>query len=347
MTRNLFFVTMRPKGYTVAMNNLPVPSFFDASRSGEIWKVDYSTRAAQARDWAHQHNLTPASASKDRISLLLIDVQNTFCLPGFELFVGGAVEDNTRLCEFIYRNLGRITDITVTMDTHLSQQIFHPIFFVDKDGDHPAPYTDIHLDELRDNKWRFNPALAPNYQIAPEYGQQMMIHYAGELARKGKYALTIWPYHAMLGGIGHALVPAVEEAVFFHSIARTSQPDFEIKGDRPFTEHYSVVGPEVLTGPMGEMLGAHDMKFVEQLQNTDRLYIAGQAKSHCVAWTISDLLADIQAADPALVEKVYLLEDCSSPVIVPGVADHTAAANEAYERFARAGMRVVKSTDAI
>lgn len=345
MTRNLFFDTKCPKGYTVDMDILPIPFFFDASRTGEIWKVDYAARADQARDWAHQHNLTPASASKDRISLLLIDAQNTFCLPNFELFVGGAVDDTIRLCEFIYRNLGNITHIAATMDTHLSQQIFHPIFFVDKDGNHPAPYTDIHLSELKENKWVFNPSLAPNYQIAPEYGQQMMIHYAEELARKGKYALTIWPYHAMLGGIGHALVPAIEEAVFFHSIARMSQPDFEIKGDRPFTEHYSVVGPEVLTGPMGETLGAHDIKFVEQLQNVDRLYIAGQAKSHCVAWTISDLLADIQAADPALTEKVYLLEDCTSPVVVPGVVDHTAAANEAYERFAQAGMQVVKSTD--
>jgi len=329
------------------MNYLPIPSFFDASRTGEIWKVDYATRADLARDWARQHNLTSASASAERISLLLIDAQNTFCLPNFELFVNGAVEDNIRLCEFIYRNLGSITHITATMDTHLSQQIFHPIFFVDKDGNHPAPHTDIHAGDLKENKWMFNPALAPNYQIAPEYGQQMMIHYAEELARKGKYALTIWPYHAMLGGIGHALVPAVEEAVFFHSIARMTQPGFEIKGDKPFTEHYSAVGPEVLTGPMGEALGAHDMKFVELLQNTDRLYIAGQAKSHCVAWTVADLLADIQATDPALAEKVYLLEDCSSPVIVPGVADHTAAANEAYERFAKAGMQVVKSTDAI
>ena len=33
------------------------------------------------------------------------------------------------------------------------------------------------------------------------------------------------------------------------------QPDFEIKGDKPFTENYSVIGPEVLTGPMGETLG--------------------------------------------------------------------------------------------
>jgi nicotinamidase-related amidase len=45
--------------------------------------------------------------------------------------------------------------------------------------------------------------------------------------------------------------------------------------------------------------------------------IAGQAKSHCVAWTIDDLLTEIQSQDPSLAQKVYLLEDCSSPVVVP------------------------------
>ncbi|MBI5825846.1 MAG: cysteine hydrolase family protein [Chloroflexi bacterium] len=334
------------------MNKLPIPSFFDSARVGEIWKVDYASRAEQAREYALQHNLTPASVSKDRISLLVIDAQNTFCIPNFELFVSGrsgrgAVDDNTRLCEFIYRNLGSLTHITATMDTHMAQQIFHPIFFVDADGNHPAPYTDIHVADLRENKWTFNPALAPRFGIAPAYGQQMMIHYAEALEKKGKYALTIWPYHAMLGGIGHALVPALEEAIFFHSIARLAQPEFEIKGDKPFTENYSVIGPEVLTGPMDEMLGARNPKFIQQLQEVDRLYIAGQAKSHCVAWTISDLLEDINAADPDLAKKVYLLEDCSSAVVVPGVVDHTEAANEAYVRFAGAGMQIVQSTDEI
>src|SRR3990172_5954939 len=165
------------------MKQLPIPDFFDPTRTSEVWKVDYATRAAQARDWAHQHELVPASASKERIWLLLIDVQNTFCMPGFELFVGGrsgrgAVEDNLRLCEFIYRNLAALTHITATLDTHHSQQIFHPIFFVDREGAHPAPYTDIHAEDLRNGKWMFNSALAPHHRIAPEYGQQMLIHYA-------------------------------------------------------------------------------------------------------------------------------------------------------------------------
>ena len=331
---------------------LPIPDFFDASRIGTVWRIPYEERAAQARDWSKQHELQPASADSTKTWLMLIDVQNTFCIPEFELYVGGrsgrgAVEDNVRLCEFIYRNLGSITHVTATMDTHMTMQVFHAIFFVDKDGDHPAPYTDIHVSELREGTWSFNPALSSEFGIAPEYGQQMMIHYAEELEKKGKYALTIWPYHAMLGGIGHALVSSVEEAIFFHSIARVSQPAFEIKGDKPFTENYSAIGPEVLTGPMGETLGTHNQKFIEQLQGFDRLIIAGQAKSHCVAWTVSDLLEDIALLDLDLAKKVYLLEDCTSPVFVTGVVDHTDAADAAYERFAKAGMNVVKSTDAL
>lgn len=334
------------------MTSMPVPDFFDSTRVGEIWKVDYSTRAADAKTFALRHDLKPASASTERISLMLIDVQNTFCMPGFELFVGGrsgngAVEDNARLCQFIYRNLDRLTHIIATMDTHKSQQIFHPIFFVDAEGNHPAPYTDIHVDDLHSGKWAFNPALAPQFGIAPDYGQQMMIHYAESLKQVGKYALTVWPYHAMLGGIGHALVPAVEEAIFFHSHARLDQPHFALKGDKPFTENYSVVGPEVLTGPMGEVLGEHDLQFIQHLQEVDKLYIAGQAKSHCVAWTVQDLFDDILATDPELAKKVHLLDDCSSAVVVPGLVDHTEAANDAYAWFAEAGMHIVKSADEI
>ena len=329
---------------------LPTPDFFDVNKVGTVWRIPYEERAIQARDWARQHGLQPASADSTRTWLMLIDVQNTFCIPEFELYVGGrsgrgAVEDNTRLCEFIYRNLGNITHITATMDTHMTMQVFHAIFFVDAEGNHPAPYTDIHAAELHDGKWRFNPALASQFGIAPEYGQQMMLHYAEELEKKGKYALTIWPYHAMLGGIGHALVSSVEEAIFFHTVARLAQPDFEIKGNKPFTEHYSVIGPEVLTGPMGETLGTHNQKFIQQLQQFDKLIIAGQAKSHCVAWTISDLLEDVAMIDLGLAEKVYLLEDCTSPVVVPNVVDHTDAADAAFERFAKAGMNIVKSTD--
>ncbi|MEO1069798.1 MAG: isochorismatase, partial [Cyanobacteria bacterium J06638_6] len=143
---------------------LPVPDFFAPNRVGAVWRVPYQQRATEAKAWAADHHLTPAASDRHRICLLLIDVQNTFCIPDFELFVGGrsgqgAVEDNCRLAEFIYRNLGRITTITATLDTHTAMQVFHPEFWVDAEGHNPPPMTLIHHDEVVQGKWRVSPAI--------------------------------------------------------------------------------------------------------------------------------------------------------------------------------------------
>ncbi len=171
-------------------------------------------------------------------------------------------------------------------------------------------------------------------------------HYVSELEKKGKFALIVWPYHAMLGGVGHALSSIIEEAVRYHGFVRKTDVEFEIKGGNPFTENYSVLSPEVLTTPGGAAIASRNTKFIERLLGLDLLIIAGQAKSHCVAWSIQDLLDDIAAKDPKLAEKVYLMEDCTSPVITPYM-DFTKDANEAFDRFRAAGMHIVKSTDAI
>jgi len=327
-----------------------IPPQFDPQTVGDVWRVPYQERAEQALAWSRQHDIQPAVSDDFKLGLLLIDVQNTFCIPDFELFVSGrsgsgAVDDNRRLCRFIYRNLGVISNISVTMDTHNPFQIFHSMFLVDENGDHPDPMTLISADDVRAGKWRFNPIIAASLGISPDFGNEHLSHYVTALGEQDKYDLTIWPYHALLGGIGHALVSAVEEAVFFHSIARYHPVDFMVKGDNPLTEHYSAVGPEVSNGPDGEEISKKDSRFLEKLQKIDGLIIAGQAKSHCVAWTIDDLLAEIIHIDASLVAKVYLLEDCTSPVVVPGVVDYTEEAEAAFQRFSEAGMHVVRSTD--
>ena len=336
----------------MAPAELPIPSHFNPEKVAEVWKVAYQSLAEAAEKWAKQNKLQPAARDKFKISLLLVDVQNTFCIPGFELYVGGpsgtgAVDDNRRLCNFIYRNLNVITQICPTLDTHQAMQIFHCIFLVNDRGEHPAPYTLITADDIEKGIWKFNPQLSSSLQIDETYGQQFLRHYTRQLKASGKYDLTIWPYHAMLGGIGHALVASVEEAVFFHSIARLSQPDFQVKGDNPLTENYSVLSPEVLEDPAGEGIAEKNVEFIRELLDFDAVIIAGQAKSHCMAWTIEDLLNEIQIADRKLSEKVYLLEDCTSPVVIPGVIDYTEQANAAFQKFSDAGMHVVRSSDPI
>ncbi|MDX2241978.1 MAG: isochorismatase [Leptolyngbyaceae cyanobacterium bins.302] len=332
---------------------LPIPEFFNPDRVGEVWRVPYQQRAAETTIWAKQHGIEPASTDKKRVCLLAIDVQNTFCIPDFELFVGGqsgrgAVEDNVRLCEFIYRNLDVITEIVPTLDTHTAVQIFHPIFWINQAGDHPIPTaTMISFQDVKQGIWRVNPAIAPSLGMDADSLQHYALHYTQQLTQDGKYPLTVWTYHSMLGGIGHALVSAVEEAMFFHCIARSSQTRFELKGNNPLTEHYSVLRPEVMQDSDGSTIAGKNSSLIQKLLAFDAVIVAGQAKSHCVAWTIADLLTEIQAIDPALAQKVYLLEDCTSPVVVPDIVDFTEQANAAFQRFAAAGMHLIQSTQSL
>ncbi len=325
-----------------------IPEHFDPEKVGAIYRVPYEKLAREARRWREQHAVAPSSRDDYRVGLLLVDVQNTFCIPEFELFVAGrsgmaAVEDNKRLCRFIYENLDRITRIHATLDTHKAMQIFHSAFLVDAASEHPEPMTVVTLEDVTSGRWKVSPRAT---ESIPGCDQEYLEHYCRTLSQDGKYSLMVWPYHAMLGGIGHALVSTVEEAVFFHNIVRGAQTAFEVKGDHPLTENYSALRPEMST-ESGWLAPPKDDAFVEELLAYDALIVAGQAKSHCVAWTVSDLLTEIKKRDPALARKIYLLEDATSPVVVPGVADFTDAADAVFRKFEKAGMHRVLSTEPI
>jgi nicotinamidase-related amidase len=327
---------------------LSIPDHFDPAKVDKIWKVNYQQLAEDAAKWRNEYKLTPAVNDDFKIALLLVDVQNTFCNPEFELFVGGrsgrgAIDDNTRLCEFIYSNLDIITEIIPTMDTHQAAQIFHSLFLINDKGEHPEANTLVSYDDIKNSVWKINPDVVKILGFTQEEAQKHLLHYTKSLKEKRKYDLLIWPYHAMLGGIGHALVPSVEEAIFFHSIARYSQPDFQVKGRNPLTEHYSVFGPEVTINAKGNKIADKNTALINKLKKYDIIIITGQAKSHCVAWSIDDLIQE----ESELAPKVYLLEDATSPVVIPGVIDFTEQADEAFKKFADAGMHIVKTSDPI
>ena len=340
---------------------LPLPSHFDADQVDQVWRIPYQARQGEAHAWAQEHEIQPAFEDSYRTCLLLVDVQNTFCIPDYELFVGGrsgngAVEDNIRLCQFIYRNLPYITTIACTLDTHTAMQIFHEVFWINDAGEHPVPLqTLITQGDIEAGRWRVNPAVvgSPNlptqvpasnrYVWLKAYGE----HYVKTLTAEGQYPLAIWPYHAMLGGIGHAVVSAVDEACFFHAITRKTDTHYETKGRNPLTENYSVLRPEVLNDPDGKPIDKKNTPFLKTLLGYDRVIITGQAKSHCVAWTVSDLLTEIQQTDTELAKKIYLVDDLTSPVVVPGVVDFTEPADAAFAKASEAGMHIVQSTEPI
>ena len=329
-------------------DQLPLPPHWDPARVGEVWRVDYAARFADAAGWREQHGIKPAAEDRFRVALVVVDVQNTFCTPGFELFVAGrsgtgALDDSRRLCEFVYRNLGAITQAFPTLDTHQPLQIFHPALLIDDQGRHPEPFTTVSAADVDSGRWRINPAAAEGLGLDPDYAEEHLRHYTHSLEEGGKYSLTVWPFHAIRGGIGYAMVSAVEEALFFLATARWTPSGYQPKGDNPLTEHYSMLGPEVEVDREGERLGRRNQPLLEELLRFDAVVIAGQAKSHCVAWTIDDLLADPTVQTRHLAEKVYLLEDCTSAVVVPGSVDYTDEADAAFARFKGSGAHLVRS----
>ena len=255
------------------------------------------------------------------------------------------MEDLQRTIGWIYQNIGRISKFVLSLDTHTVHQVFHPSFWVNKDGKHPAPFTPISTKDIVDGNW--TPFLPGQRDFADL--KASMIDYTTQLEKSGKYALTIWPYHTMLGTWGHSVNPALMEAVLLHSISRRVDPSFVIKGSNPYTENFSVLAPEV-TAIANESsfvkVGRYNTGLADALRKYDRIYVFGQAKSHCVLSTL-DSLVSMHGSDKAFMQKIYILEDAMSCIPAPKIDPLPDALNfpkvteEAFERFEKAGMQRV------
>ena len=127
---------------------------------------------------------------------------------------------------------------------------------------------------------------------------------------------------------------------------------FEIKGRAAVTENYSVLSPEVRSLG-GRAVGEFNRGLFDLLTGHDRLYVFGQAKSHCVRATLLDLVEECRRRDPSLLGRIHVLEDAMSPVPpppldpLPPALDFPRVADEALRAFVAAGLRIVRTTDPV
>ncbi len=296
--------------------------------------------AAEADLYREAHRIAPASEDRLRVAAFGIDCQVGFCTPGASLFVPGAVEDTRRTLAWLYGNIDLITGLYFSLDTHSVFQIFHPSWWVDAQGRHPEPFSTITHDDLLAGRWR-----ATTHQAES-------LEYTRRLEANGRYVLTVWPYHTLLGGISHALVPSLMEAAIFHSVVRQEPARFETKGTHAMTESYSVLAPEVRELG-GESVGSFNEELFSALMSHDRVYVFGQAKSHCVLSTLLDMASRIERTDRALMDRIYVLQDAMSPVPAPPLdplpptLDFPRVADRTLAELARAGMHLVTTVDPI
>ncbi|MFN8377081.1 MAG: nicotinamidase [Anaerolineae bacterium] len=302
-----------------------IPAFYHPERVGLL----YAPNAASSVEMGRRAGLKPSATDRFRTLLLLVDAQVDFVHADGALSVPGAVEDTRRTIEWLYRNAGEITTIAASLDSHVPIQIFFPTWWIDSEGRHPAPFTTIHSGDVERGRWR---AL-----YDPEWSQE----YVDQLEQRSRKELMIWPYHVLIGTVGHSLTPALYEAVAFHTAARQSQPLFLAKGSIPKTEHYSILEPEVKVpeAPLGSL----NTDFLSMIATYDRIFIAGQAKSHCVLETVSSMMRYFQDR-PDTIAKMRVLMDCTSSVVHPEI-DFDEVANEAFSRFEDAGLTLTRSTE--
>lgn len=272
---------------------------------------------------ANDEQLTPSKKNKERVLFIGIDVQHDFMDNG-ALGVLGAHGDVERMTRFIYNNMDKISNIAVSIDTHTPHQIFHPCWWIDENGNNPAPYTPITLADLDSGKWRavINPMASRDY--------------VEHLEKGGKKTLVVWSYHCIQGTTGCALENQFSNMIYFHSVAKRYAFQPIVKGQDPLSEMYGIIKPEYDTK------GYINIKFLNKIEQYDKIVIAGEAKSHCVMESIKQILEHYETR-PEVTKKIYILDDCMS--IIPGFEEATA---QAFDEFkTKYHVNLVNSADNI
>lgn len=258
------------------------------------------------------------------LQFLLVDPQNDFAHPQGNLFVPHADIDSQRLASLLQRLKTKITQIHVTLDTHHWVDIAHPIFWINKHGQHPNPFTVITEQDVLDQKWT---TTRPDYQTrATQYVQA--------LTKQGRYQLTIWPPHCLIGKPGHNVVTSIAEALTDWE-KTFAIVNYVTKGTNIWTEHYSAIQAEVRDphDPTTHL----NTSLIDALRQADLIAISGQALSHCVANTVRDL-ADHWGQEN--MTKMVLIQDTTSNV--PGF-EHLG--EQFLAELTARGMQTVKSTE--
>lgn len=256
-------------------------------------------------------NNIPHIAKVPTECILIIDPQNDFHKGG-SLAVPNANADAQRIANFLRKRPEM--PAFVTMDTHDKK---HHIFLADSwkvvgDKENPPPFTVI---TYVDDKFVANCVLPDSTfkekivepvenderkRHSRKNWKEHCIEYCQRLAKKNRPPLIIWPAHCVKGTSGYQIVPVIENQLGNRFVKIT-------KGESHETENYSVFEAEMTID--GDERTQFNQELSKKLYTYDKIYVCGQAKSHCVNYSIRDL---IRHEFPA--EKLVLLENCMSPV---------------------------------
>lgn len=259
--------------------------------------------------------------------LLVIDPQNDFCdIEGATLPVTGASADLQRLAGLIARAPQSLKEIIVTLDTHATVSIERTTFWKRPDGAPVAAFTEITEQAVRDGKYRPRDDSRVTEALA----------YLRALEARGRYRLMVWPVHCVLGTWGHNIYPPLGQQIALWEERNQRAALKMLKGLNPMTEQYSAVRAEVprQDDPRTE---TNEILVSATKPGDGVLLVAGEASSHCVAATVTDLLEAMSASERS---RVILLRDCMS-----AVAGFESAAEAFFARAVAQGVRLMAAAE--
>lgn len=255
-----------------------------------------------------------------KTALLIIDAQYDFANPNGTLFVNGADKDMERLSVWMRQNWKIIDSIAMTLDSHQPMDISHPKFWSNANGYNPEPFTQITSADVESGKW------------VPIFEKEKTLNYLKQLETQGEYPHFIWPEHCLTGSVGASVVKPVMDAVTDWAKYRSKTYGVVVKGEYQFSEHFGAFRAQIPTPDREDTKNnSWLMNFVRE---HDVIYIAGEAKSHCVASTIKQAIELF----PEQVKKFVILEDCMSDV---GNLGHLG--KPAYDKARELGAKFEKS----
>ncbi len=183
--------------------------------------------------------------------------------------------------------------------------IAHAVFWKNRDGKGPAEFSVITNKEVENGTWMpRDPSLLTHAK-----------YYTRKLEEQGNFSLVIWPEHCLvsceesslqtplqllklcasmllrvhqIGSEGHAIVPALDKELQNWAGETMNNIEYILKGKSCLTEMYSAIEAEV---PIpSDPSTQTDWGLLESLKKADQLLICGQAKSHCVNYTVKSIM---------------------------------------------------------
>lgn len=241
--------------------------------------------------------------------------------------VAGAHADMLRIAELIEQGQEGLAAISITLDSHQRIDIAHPAFWRRGDDTAVSPFTQIRAQEVREGK----------YKTALANAQARALAYLDALEANGRYIHMVWPVHCEIGSWGHNVHSDVR-AAYNRWEETTLNTVIKIpKGSNPWTEHYSAIKAEV---PDPEDASTHiNWTYLKQLRQADRIYITGEAGSHCVKATVEHIVENF---DQSKLTELILVTDCMS-----AVAGFEAQQEEFIASIVNRGLRTATAKEVI